>query len=83
MESENKETKTSTPEIDDVEMKSHGGEERQDRKRDGPETRTVVLAPEKKRQRNYFTEVDKAIDYMKEYTSTTRTAIAGSRWIFL
>ena len=67
MESENKETKTSTPEIDDVEMKSHGGEERQDRKRDGPETRTVVLAPEKKRQRNYFTEVDKAIDYMKEY----------------
>ena len=44
-----------------------GDFKRTDKKRDGPETRTVVLAPEKKRQRNYFLEIDKAMDYMKEY----------------
>ncbi len=61
-------TLDTTPKMDDVEMKTTDGDaERSDRKRDGPETRTVVLAPEKKRQRNYFLEVDKAMDYMKEY----------------
>ena len=61
-------TSDTTTKMNDMETETMDGDfKRTDKKRDGPETRTVVLAPEKKRQRNYFLEIDKAMDYMKEY----------------
>ena len=60
-------TSSSTSPKDDVEMTKSENDIQNSRKRDGPETRSVVIAPEKKRQRNYFLEIDKAMDYMKEY----------------